>query len=71
MTVETDRPILDRLMVTDDKRLFTVFEAIKKNISIDDIYEITKIDKFFLYKLKKLADYELAIEGKVLDKNRN
>lgn len=68
MTVETDRPILDRLRIVDDKRLFTVFEAIKKNISIDDIYEITKIDKFFLYKLKKLADYELAIEGKVLDK---
>ncbi len=53
----------DRLAVMDDRRLFTVFEAVKKGFDIDEIYNITKIDRFFLYKLKNLADYEKSIEN--------
>ncbi|HZK34206.1 MAG TPA: carbamoyl-phosphate synthase large subunit [Bacillota bacterium] len=64
LVVDTDKPILERLKTTDDKRLFTVFEAIKKGISIDEIYRITRIDKYFLNKLKNLANYELKIADK-------
>lgn len=42
----------------DNERSFVVFEAIKRGISYDKIYEITKIDKWFLAKLKNLADME-------------
>ncbi|MBQ9162277.1 MAG: carbamoyl-phosphate synthase large subunit [Clostridia bacterium] len=42
----------------DDRRLFRIFAALKAGISIDDIYTITKIDKFFLSKLAALADFE-------------
>ncbi len=55
--------VRDRLATMDDRRLFTVFEAIKKGFDIDEIYKITKIDRFFLHKLKNLADYELSIEN--------
>lgn len=61
---------LTALKKTDDMRLFRVFEALKAGVSIDDIYNITKIDKFFLNKLKKLADFEDEISseyGKQLD----
>lgn len=51
----------------DDLRLFTVFRAIKEGISLDRIFEITRIDRFFLNKLKNLVDYEKAIEGKAID----
>ncbi len=53
----------DRLAMMDDRRIFTVFEAVKKGFDIDEIYNITKIDRFFLYKLKNLADYEKSIEN--------
>ena len=51
----------------DDLRLFTVFRAIKEGISLDRIFEITRIDRLFLNKLKNLVDYEKAIEGKAID----
>lgn len=57
----SDKPLEERLKTNDDRRLFTVFEAIKKGISIEKIYEITKITPYFLEKLKGLADYENKI----------
>ncbi|MGM9647927.1 MAG: carbamoyl-phosphate synthase large subunit [Eubacteriales bacterium] len=60
-----DTPVEERLKNLDDLRLFTVFEAIKKGVDADTINKITRIDKWFIAKLKKLADYEnkLAAEG--------
>ncbi|HPR40763.1 MAG TPA: carbamoyl-phosphate synthase large subunit, partial [Oscillospiraceae bacterium] len=57
----SDAPVRERLREMDDRRLFTVFEALKSGVSIDEIFEITRIDRWFLHKLKKLADYELSI----------
>lgn len=54
------------LAVVDDRRLFRIFAALKQGISIDIIHNITRIDKWFLSKLKHLADFELSIQGKVL-----
>lgn len=60
--------IRERLKVQDDLRLFTVFKAIKDGITVDEIHSITKIDEWFLGKLKNLADYEKSIDGKPLSK---
>ena len=56
-----DKPLMDRVAEQNDRRLFTVFEAIKAGHSLEEIHNITKIDMFFLSKFKKLADYELSI----------
>ena len=58
-----------RLAVPDDHRIFTVFEALKAGISVDEIYGITKIDRWFLYKLKNLAEYEAHIAGGLSDED--
>ncbi|MGM9652536.1 MAG: carbamoyl-phosphate synthase large subunit [Eubacteriales bacterium] len=57
------RPLRERLTDCDDRRLFTVFEAIKAGMPDRLIHEITKIDNFFLDKLRKLAEYEDRIAG--------
>ncbi len=57
----------ERLAVPDDHRIFTVFEALKAGISVDEIYGITKIDRWFLYKLMNLAEYEARIAGGLSD----
>ncbi|WP_298020469.1 carbamoyl-phosphate synthase large subunit [uncultured Dysosmobacter sp.] len=55
-------PIWERLRRVDDHRIFTVFEALKSGVSIGEIFGITHIDRWFLAKLKKMADFELALE---------
>ena len=55
-------PIWERLRRVDDRRLFTVFEALKSGISVDEIFSITKIDRWFLWKLRGMADFEAALE---------
>ncbi len=59
-----DRPVEERLREQDDRRIFTVFEALKAGISVDEIHDITKIDRWFLDKIRNLADFELALAGK-------
>ncbi len=52
------RRVEDRLADRDDRRLFTVFEALKHGVTPEKINEITRIDRFFLDKLQHLADLE-------------
>ena len=59
--------IIKRLGNTDDRRLFTVFEALKKGVTVDEIFNITRIDRFFLYKLLNLVNYEKEIENGIND----
>ncbi len=49
-----------------DERLFAVYAALKKGITVEEIYAVTKIDEWFLYKFKHLVDFEAAIAGKKL-----
>ena len=55
-------PIWERLRRVDDRRLFTIFEALKSGVSVEEIFSITKIDRWFLWKLQGLADFEQALE---------
>ena len=59
----SDEDIRTRLAAQDDRRIFTVFEALKAGISIEEIYRITWIDPYFLQKLKNLVDYEKRISA--------
>ncbi len=54
----SDAPLDERLRSQDDHRLFTVFEALKSGMGVEEIHEVTRIDRFFLYKLAGLAAFE-------------
>ncbi len=58
----SNAPVTERLKNIDDRRLFTVFEALKQGVSVDEIFRITRIDRWFISKLKNLADYEKELE---------
>ena len=58
----SDRPVTERLAEQNDRRIFTVFEALKKGVGVEEIHNITKIDNWFLYKIKNLADIEKELE---------
>ena len=62
-----DRPLMERLAAMDDRRLFTIFEALKAGVSKEEIYNITRIDPWFLNKLQNLCDYEAEIANGLTD----
>jgi len=45
-----------------DERLFQVYTALKNGMSIDKVYELTKIDKFFLYKILEIIKFEKSLK---------
>ena len=63
----SDENVVDRLSVCDDQRIFCVFEALKRGVSVDKIHEITLIDEWFLNKLLILVDMEKTLKEGNLD----
>ena len=55
-----------KLSACTDERLFVVYEALYRGISIEEIHNITMIDEWFLSKLLNLINYERSISGKML-----
>ena len=45
-----------------DKRVFVISKAMHKGYTVDDIHELTKIDKWFLEKLKHIIDIDEAMK---------
>ena len=54
-----DLPYTDELLKNPtDERLFHLYTALKAGRDIDEIYDITKVDRFFLYKILNIIDHE-------------
>jgi carbamoyl-phosphate synthase large subunit len=51
-----------------DERLFGIAEAIKKGYSIDRIYRLTKIDRWFLKKIENVVNVERGFRNARLEK---
>ncbi|MHA2283351.1 MAG: carbamoyl-phosphate synthase (glutamine-hydrolyzing) large subunit [Promethearchaeota archaeon] len=45
-----------------DLRVFRIGEAIKKGIDIEEIYRLSRVDKWFLHKMKHIIDIESKLE---------
>jgi len=45
-----------------DNRIFVVSKAFRQGYTVDEIYELTKIDKWFLHKLKHIIDTAEELE---------
>ncbi len=46
------------LLNPTDKRIFVIAEAFKQGYTVEDIYQLTRIDRWFLEKLKNIMDTE-------------
>ncbi|RHS91385.1 carbamoyl-phosphate synthase large subunit [Erysipelatoclostridium sp. AM42-17] len=56
----------DKLKNVDDHRLFVVAEALRNGISEQEIHDITKIDQWFIDKIKHLVEVENKIKTQEL-----
>ncbi len=50
--------LIEKFKLQDDERIFVVAEALRKDFTIDEIFEITKIDRWFLNGVKNIVDME-------------
>ena len=47
-----------------DKRVFLISKAMHKGYTVDQIHELTKIDRWFLNKLKHIIDIDEELKTK-------
>ncbi len=59
----TDEDIERLLHWQSDERMFVVTEALRRGVSPQHIYDITKIDPWYLYKLQKIVLAEEAVKA--------
>src|SRR5690606_37343995 len=64
----TAEEIERRIRVCDDERLFIIGDALRRGYDWEQSVEWSKIDKFFIWKLKKLVDFEKTIAENKFDK---
>lgn len=53
----------DELANPTDMRTFAIAQALEKDYTIDRLFELTKIDKWFLQRLKNIVDYKQKLCG--------
>ena len=58
----SDEELLERLHEMDDRRIWMIAEALRRGVSYDVLYSITKIDRWFIDKLAILVEMEKALK---------
>lgn len=58
---QTDQLIVD-LAIQDDRRIFRLAEVLKRGVTIDQINKITKIDRWFINKIKNIVDFSQSLK---------
>ncbi|MEG0329507.1 MAG: carbamoyl-phosphate synthase large subunit [Longicatena sp.] len=52
----------DKVKKCDDERIYAITALLRKGASIDEIFEVTKMDRYFLYRFANIVKYETVIE---------
>ncbi|SOC14080.1 carbamoyl-phosphate synthase large subunit [Pseudobutyrivibrio ruminis] len=62
----TDEELNEALKVVDDRRIYCIAEALRRGASYETIHNITKIDMWFIDKIKILVEMELRLQQEEL-----
>ena len=57
---------IERLKVVDDRRIFVIAEAVRRGIAYETIFDITKIDIWFIDKIAVLVEMERRLRSEAL-----
>lgn len=59
----SDDELKDIIKKSDDNRIFAVYEALLRDVSVNELNSLTNIDKWFLNKFKNIADTQKALKN--------
>ena len=65
----SDHDLVDLIIACTDERMFALAEAIRRDIPVDYLYELTRIDRFFLDKLTNIVNTERALAASKWDRD--
>ncbi len=65
MNIDEDT-LIKELRRPNEDRILYVAEAFRRGMSVDEIYAINQIDKWFLYQIKELVEFEKEIDIEIL-----
>ena len=58
--------LIEQLSIVDDMRIWRIAEAVRRGIDYDTIYNITKIDRWFIDKIAIIVEMENALKNEEL-----
>ena len=65
---ELDKEQIEALIrEQSDLRIFAIAKAMRDGATVDEIFDMTKIDRFFLYHLKRILDLEKEMAARPMD----
>ena len=50
-----------KLVNPSSERIFLMYEALQQGMSVDELYELTKINKWFIFQMQELVEFEEEI----------
>ena len=62
----SDDDLLEQLAKVDDMRMWKIAEAVRRGVSYDTIYDITKVDRWFIDKFAVIVEMENALKTQEL-----
>lgn len=65
---ETPEQLIERLQLVDDERLYVIAQALRVGISVEKICYITKINSFFINKIKNIVMVEKDLSANGITK---
>ena len=68
---ECDEEELKRkIRISNEERILYVAEAFRKGFDVGDVYELCKIDRWFLNQIKEIVDFEKEIDKNILENEK-
>src|SRR5690625_4800441 len=61
------KDLIHRIQLADDERVFVIAELFRRHVTVEVIYEITKIDRLFLNKMQHIIDLENELKNAKYD----
>ncbi|MBQ1334238.1 MAG: carbamoyl-phosphate synthase (glutamine-hydrolyzing) large subunit, partial [Clostridia bacterium] len=58
--------IIEGIKKCNDERIFYICAALRRGVTIDEIYDLTKMDRWFVHKLLGLINMEYMLENELL-----
>jgi len=62
----TSEELKEEIKNATDRRFFAIAEALRRGVSVDEIFELSKIDRFFLEKIQNIIEMEKRIKQEEL-----
>lgn len=59
--LKAQRELLEQIRIPTSDRIFRIRQAMLAGASIEDIYQATKIDRWFLYQIRQIVEMELEL----------